>query len=160
MIDKNEIIRLFDYKEGNLHWKIKSSNGIKIGKKCGSIDKNGYVIISFKKQRYRAHRLIFMMFNGYVPDVIDHINGNRSDNRIENLREATAVQNMQNTRISKLNKSGVKNVHWMKDRKKWKVSLKVNKTIVDIGSFKDLELAELVAIEAREKFHQQFARHC
>lgn len=63
----------------------------------GSYDKDGYLIIKIKTRQYKAHRLVYAYFNGHFPEhEIDHINRNRSDNRIENLRDATRVQNVRN----------------------------------------------------------------
>ena len=64
---------------------------------CGSLDKDGYWIIKIKKKQYKAHRLVFAYHNGRFPDgEIDHINRNRTDNRIENLRECTRTENVRN----------------------------------------------------------------
>lgn len=70
----------------------------------GSIDKQGYVIIKIKRKQYKAHRLVFAYFNGRLPaKEIDHINRVRCDNRIENLREVSRMENNHN-RLGKLNK--------------------------------------------------------
>jgi hypothetical protein len=94
-----------------------------------------------------------------LPNFIDHIDCNKSNNKIENLRVATKSQNQCNRAITLLNKSGVKNVSWSKDRKEWVVQISVNGKKKFIGRYKDLELADLVAQEARDKFHGKFARH-
>lgn len=66
----------------------------------GSKDKDGYVILKIKGRQYKAHRLIFAMFNGRLPkEEIDHINRNRSDNRIENLRECNRSENVMNSTL-------------------------------------------------------------
>jgi len=67
----------------------------------GSIDKDGYIIIKIKGKQYKAHRLVYMFFNGEFPKgEIDHINRNRKDNRIENLRVATRLENILNSKGS------------------------------------------------------------
>lgn len=64
----------------------------------GSIDKDGYLILKIKGKQYKAHRIVFLLFNGRMPkDEIDHINRNRTDNRIENLRESTRQENIKNS---------------------------------------------------------------
>ena len=83
---------------------------------------------------------------------------NRNDNSIENLRPANS-KNQQNAKIRKDNKSGIKGVYWFAELKKWKVDIGVNGKRKYIGVFNDLELAELVAQEARDKYHGKFARH-
>lgn len=97
------------------------------------------------------------MFSGSMCKLLDHINGVLTDNRIENLRPATVVQNQRNAIKRKDNTSGVKNVSWHKGAKKWGVQMCVNKRIKHLGYYADLELAELVAKEARAKFHLDFA---
>ena len=76
---------------------------------------------------------------------------------VENLREATNQQNQFNVGLLGRNKSGVKNVVW--NRCKWKVYMRINSKTKNLGAFEDLELAELVAIEARNKFHGEFVNH-
>jgi hypothetical protein len=91
--------------------------------------------------------------------MVDHINGIQTDNRIENLRPATYLENNRNARIRKDNSSGCKNVSWRSDRKKWSVAIKINGKRKNLGCFVDLELADLVAHEARDLYHKDFARH-
>lgn len=99
------------------------------------------------------------MHHGYLPDVIDHIDGDILNNKIENLRPATHTQNMRNTKLSSRNNSGVKGVNWDKKSNKWRVHISVDGKTKTFGRFKDMELAELIAIEARDKYYGEFARH-
>ena len=79
----------------------------------GSFDKDGYLIIKIKGKQYKAHRLVFAYFNGRFPNrEIDHINRNRSDNRIENLRECTRQQNIANTKRTPNPKTGVVGIYY------------------------------------------------
>jgi hypothetical protein len=94
-----------------------------------------------------------------LPEFLDHIDGNTFNNCIENLRPATISQNNCNQVIRKDNTSGIKGVSWCKTWKKWKVRVQINRKRISFGYFKNLELAELVAIEARNKFHGNFAKH-
>jgi hypothetical protein len=94
-----------------------------------------------------------------LPALIDHINGDRGDNRIENLRAATPSQNVCNTKIKSTNTSGVKGVNWVKRLKKWQVRLNIQNRVMHFGLYRDFDLAELVAAEARNKHHGAFARH-
>ena len=91
--------------------------------------------------------------------LIDHIDNNRSNNKISNLREATYQTNNENYKTPKTNKSGIKNVSWYKSLNKWVVGISIKKTKQTIGYFDDLELAELVAVEARNKYRGEFANH-
>lgn len=79
----------------------------------GSLDKDGYLIIKIKGKQYKAHRLVFAYFNGRFPErEIDHINRIRTDNRIENLRECTRTQNIQNTTKKVNPKTGVIGIYY------------------------------------------------
>jgi hypothetical protein len=158
-IDSTLLHQLFEYKDGFLVHKNTKSWNAKSGQRTGYLNKIGYEVTVVNKKRYYNHRLIFMMFYGYMPKIIDHIDKNPANNCIENLREASRSQNNQNSKKPKSNTSGYKNVDWHIRRKKWRVKLKVNKKIIYIGHFDDIELANLVAIEARNKYHGEFARH-
>ena len=109
--------------------------------------------------------MIFLHQHGYLPKCLDHIDGNRENNKIENLREVTQQQNCLNSKHRTTSKSPYKNVYLQPPTKNpewkrnWVVSLTINGTKKYIGSFEDIELADLVAHEARDKFHGQYARH-
>lgn len=120
---------------------------------------DGYTVIMIDKQSYLAHHLMWLWHSGELPSGydIDHIDMDRSNNHISNLRKATRSQNMMNTKAHKDSKSGIKNVFFRKDTNKWAVRLTVNGKYKSFGCFDDLELAELVANEAREKYHAEFA---
>ena len=152
-----EFVRtLFDYKDGKLYWK-KSYNAY-IGKEAGWINKRGYRYIEINGKAYFTHRLVFLCHHGYFPLETDHINGKRDDNRIENLREATRSENCKNTRTRKDNKLGVKNVYYHKASNKYCVRIQHNKQKYE-QYVDSLELAELVALEMRTKYHKEFAKH-
>ena len=128
-------------------------------KKVGSVDAYGYLRFGHKRNYYLAHRIIFLLHHGFIPEIIDHIDGNPSNNSITNLRAATKSTNALNRHARVDNKIGIKNVCWSKLRKKWVVNMNINKKKTQLGYFEDLELAELVAIEARNKYHGEFAKH-
>jgi hypothetical protein len=158
VITCSELHSLLEYRDGVLYRKVKTSNRIKIGDIAGSLS-NGYLLTRINGKKYSNHRIIFLMFHGYLPKCIDHIDGNRSNNKIENLREASLSQNQQNAKTPSTNTSGAKGVSWKKEKKKWMVQVSVNGKLKFFGHFEDLELADLVAQEARNKFHGNFSRH-
>lgn len=161
MITQSLLQELFDYKDGQLVWKVQKAQRTKIGSVAGwtNSDKHGqrYLNVEINGKAYKIHRLVFLYHNGYLAKDIDHIDGNRLNNRIENLREVTESQNAFNSKIRKTNTSGYKNV--FKDNCKWRVQLSIQGKSLSFGSFDDLELAGLVAEEARDKFHGAYARH-
>ena len=128
-------------------------------KKVGSLTCQGYVVVGHKRSYLIASRLVFLLHHGYMPEIVDHIDGNPENNKIENLRVANKSTNGMNKKLRCDSKTGIKNVSWYKRANKWQVSLSVNKRRKTIGYFKDLELADLVAQEARNLYHGQFARH-
>lgn len=157
---------LFDYREdGNLVRKNAcGGNGNYAGRVVGSKPKEKtrsrrYVTTKIKGQHYCVHKLIYLWHTGKFAEQLDHINRDTIDNRIENLRVATTAQNASNRKLFSSNTSGVKGVSWHKARIKWFVYVDVNKKRKNIGYFNDLDFAELVAVEARNKYHGIYANH-
>jgi hypothetical protein len=150
---------IFIYKDGELYWRQRPSHNIKAGSIAGYTQTNGYKAVRVNKKMYKTHRIIFLMFYGWMPAQVDHKDTNPSNNQIENLRSVTLSENSYNAKKRVDNKSGVKGVYWHKESKKWSVQVTVNKERKFFGLFDDLELADLVAQEARTKYHGQYARH-
>lgn len=155
-LTQSKISEFFDYKDGNLFWKV-SRGSISKFSKAGTLGSHGYVQIRLMGKFYLAHRLIYLLINGQIPEQIDHIDGDKTNNKIENLRSSTQSQNRMNS--VGFSKSGVKGVSWDKRLCKWAVQVKVNKKRIYHCLFDDLEFAELVSIEARNKYHGVYARH-
>lgn len=159
MITLEKAKEMFYYSDGKLYRKTSPHPRIKVGSEVGYKDTHGHLRLEIDNKTYAVHRIIFLLEKGYLPKVVDHINNIRDDNRIENLREATHSQNCMNVKRAKNNTSGFKNVNWHKENKKWTVNITVDKNQKYLGSFEDLELACLVAEEARNKYHKEFAQH-
>ena len=119
--------------------------------------KRPYARVRVNQKAYGVHVVIFALHHGYIPETVDHVNGNPLDNRIENLRAATQQQNLWNQRRNST--TGIKNVSWHKFSGKWQVRIRALGKRICLGLFDDIELAELVAIEARNKYHGEFANH-
>jgi hypothetical protein len=162
MITQKRLHDLFEYREdGNLIRKISVTSNARVGDIAGSPNDRGYWLVNIDHKRCSVHRLIFLYHHGYLtPGMdIDHIDGNPGNNRIENLREVTHTQNIQNSKINSKNTSGVKGVYWDKQRSKWRTGIKVEGKKTDLGSYNTIEEAEAVVREAREKYHGEYARH-
>ncbi|HDX9111802.1 TPA: HNH endonuclease [Klebsiella michiganensis] len=133
------------------------------GSELGCVLANGYRLISVDGQQFGSHRLAWIYKNGKIPkgNVIDHVNGNPSDDRIQNLRLATRLQNTQNRKRSKSCKSGFKGVslEFGGNRKKpWRARIVVDKKRYTIGMFLTAEEAfEAYKEEAKKQFGE-FAR--
>jgi hypothetical protein len=156
---QEQLLSLFEYRDGELFYKKSPLPKIKVGSKAGTINSEGYGKVSIDGKKHSMHRVVFLMMHGYVPDFIDHINGNRADNKIENLRACSRQENGQNASFRKRNKTQIKNVSWKTANSKYQVDITVDSKKKYIGVFDDLELAELVAMEARNKYHGAFANH-
>jgi hypothetical protein len=166
MITQEEVRRLFDYREdGALIRKVAvGGRAGQIGRAIGSIATGGserpdkkYVVTKIAGKHYCVHKLVYLWHHGKWPEQIDHISQDSLDNRIENLRLANSCENMQNRKLFRNNKSGAKGVVWHKRIGKWQVYVGAKRAIKHIGYFEDFELAELVAHEARQKYHGAFA---
>lgn len=159
MLTTQLIAEYFDHKDGHLYWKkvMHPNKQYLVGQEVGSIHKTGYRHVTWMGKIHKVHRLIFLLEHGYLPKEIDHINGDRADNRIENLRAANRSENQCNRGALASNTSGHPGVSWHKKSSSWAVRLMKNGKTRALGYFKDLELAALVSAEARAKFHGQFA---
>jgi hypothetical protein len=116
----------------------------------------GYYGVFVDGRQYLAHRIIWKMIYGSDPKgEIDHINGDRRDNRPGNLRLCTSTENNRNRSLSCRNKSGVKGVSWEASRAKWRAT--VDQTF--LGRFDSLDDAMAEVMHAREKMHGEFANH-
>ena len=153
----NELFE-YDKETGKLYWKVARGRA-KVGGEVGSVNSEGYILTTVNRKPYRAHRLVFLMHKGYLPKFLDHINGDRQDNRIENLRPVSLAQNSQNRNISIKNKSGYKGVFWAKATKKWRGQVKCNGESLYLGDYHDIEEAAEVVRAAREELHGNFANH-
>ncbi len=160
MITQNRLHELFFYKDGWLYRKV-SRGCAKQGTRVGSllVDKQRRYRCDVDGNGYYLHRLIFLYHHGYLPERIDHINGNPEDNRIENLREATQSQNMMNSKLYCTNTSGVKGVCYDKVTKTWMAYVGINYKRVWLGRHKTFEEAKQAVLKAREKHHKEFAKH-
>ena len=124
-LTQEELKEVLDYnpETGIFTWKVSNSNKATIGAVAGGCNVKGYVVIGHKKQRYYAHRLAWLYINGSIEnEEIDHIDGDKFNNRISNLRPCTKSQNMQNVKIRVTNKSGFKGVSFHKASGKWLAS--------------------------------------
>jgi len=152
----------YDKETGKLFWRVRDITEFKndgdmkrwnsnySNKQAGGISKQGYSIITIDRNRYNAHRVIWLMCHNEDPKdlFIDHINGIRNDNRIENLRLANSLENARHqTRLATTNTTGYRGVYKGKKEGTWSVRLNLDGEFINIGTFYNLN----EAIEARRK---------
>lgn len=140
--------RLLSYsaETGELRWKH-------TGAMAGRVNHDGYVQVSIKGKRYQAHRLCWMLANGAFPEgEIDHINHDKEDNRLANLRVVSGKENKRNRPRPKNNTSGFTGVVWHKKHKKWQAQIKVDGSCKYLGLFYSLEDAVLARKSAEVDF--------
>lgn len=148
----------FEYQDGELFWKVPTCSNMKVGQPAGSNDSKGYKQISFKGKVYRLHRIIFLMHHGYMPDFVDHIDGNKKNNRIENLRPTDKSKNNWNAKTRSDNTSGFKGVSFNKQSNRWFGYIMKHGKHIHLGSFKDPEAAHNAVVAARKELHGTYAR--
>lgn len=168
----SQIEKLFDcdFEAGILYWKARGAEYFsegKIGAEAyarawnkrfagkpaftstnGAGYKHGTIFGDF----YLAHRIIFSLYHGFFPDIIDHKNGNTNDNSINNLISASHRENLMNCKKFSHNTSGITGVVWVKEKQKWKAEIKVKKKAIFLGYFLDILLAEKARLEAEAKY--------
>lgn len=153
-----KIVR-YDHDNGNFFWKVNryGRGGSRAGMVAGFINENGYRCFRIKGKKFYAHRLAWLFIHKQWPHgIIDHINGNRSDNRICNLREVTTSQNIANTNAT-CAKSSLRGAHWSSEKGKWFSRIMFNGKTKYLGYFNSKEEAHNAYIIARRNLHGEFS---
>jgi hypothetical protein len=155
------VTKVWEYKDGSLYWLINCGRGIAVKRPGDKVivvpDSLGYEYVTYKRKHFAVHRLVFLLTQGWLPDCIDHIDGNPTNNHASNLRAATRLQNQFNRRVNSKSKTGIKNV--TPHQGKWQVRFSIKGKTKHYGCFEDIEFAEFAAQEIRLSLHQDFARH-
>ena len=150
---------LFECRDGVLYWKNPKAHRCKVGDKAGSVDKDGYIQVHLSGGRVPAHKIIWCMANGEMPEMLDHINGNRADNQLSNLLVVTKRENNMNRAKRADNKSGFTGVRWHKQRGKWNARIKVDGRETSLGMYDDFDMAKKARMQAEIKHFGEYSRH-
>lgn len=131
-------------------------NGKHAGQVAGHITFQGYVAVSIFKNRYLVHRLAWVIVSGKSPgDQIDHINGDRLDNSIANLRDVSISENCRNQALQRRSKARCHGVRWHKRDRAWTAHIKTNGVQKHLGTF----ASEQAAIDARKAAERELGFH-
>lgn len=159
-----EVLRHVNYNPitGLFTWNKYRSRNAKKGDVAGSLGNRGYlqigVTIGSKKKKLLAHRIAWYCVNKSLPNIIDHIDCNKLNNKINNLRVASQSQNAMNKPNQANNKSGMRGVCWDKKRNKWYVYININKKRRHLGRFDSYDDAVQIRLDAEKEFFKYF-RH-
>ena len=156
---KEQLDELFEYRDGGIYWRKSGSTLAPAGSKAGCVNGRGYLVVGLNYKKYLVHRLVWVMHGNDPVAVIDHINGDTTDNRIENLRASTHTENMCNARRSKRNTSGVKGVSLDKRTNKWVGSVWLERRIYTTQLFEQKDQCAEAVKTLRSELHGEFARH-
>ncbi len=171
--DKLNAVLEYRSDTGKLYWKHRPDSFFKSAKAAEawnrrhsgkeamtSVAHNGYLYGTVLGVGYKAHRVIWVMIHGEQPEEVDHINGIRSDNRIENLRNVSRSQNSMNMKIRCDNSSGHIGVYYLKHRGTWLAGIKKEGVLTHLGTFysKEDAIRARQAAEANQGFHENHGR--
>lgn len=164
----------YDPETGKLFWKerpvemcpseaeAKRWNTVFAGKEAlASLNQEGYLKGAILGRHYVAHRVVWMLnYKEWPNQIIDHINGVKTDNRIENLRDVSVAENHKNQRARTNNTSGFRGVYWNKASGKWQAYIREQNRSVHLGMFNDFNaaVAARVAAELRNGYHPNHGR--
>jgi len=150
-LTSKRVQEIFEYKDGLL---IRRSTQ----KTCGWEVTNGYLRLSIDNKIYAVHRVIWLYSTGQFPEFeIDHINHIKTDNRIENLREATRFENCRNRQIATNNRSGVTGVCWKSSANRWVAYINADAKRKTLGTFKNMNEAIAARKAAEIQYYREFA---
>jgi len=153
---KNDL--LYNATSGIITWGVKR-RGVSFGEEAGTLEKSGYKKIMIERKYYLAHRIAWLLHYGEWPNgIIDHIDGNPSNNKICNLRISTSSLNAANKKRPLTNNSGFKGVSWCKTHEKWYASIKVKGRSKNLGYYKNAETAFAAYIKAAYSHFGDHAR--
>lgn len=158
-ITQDFVRSIFDYHpDGYLVWKERR-NGIRPDRKVGSKTDAGYIITGLNGKYIYVHRLIWLWHTGKHPEFeLDHIDCVKDNNRIENLREASRLENSCNKKLRKDSTSGFKGVSWHKRVKQWQARVCFNKKRHHLGYFDTPEEASAAYELHAQQLHKEFTR--
>ena len=158
-LDGLEKVLRYEPDTGRFFWLIDRPRKTKAGDEAGHKNKKGYIEIRYNHKTLNAHRIAWYLQTGKDPKgmTIDHINGEKSDNRFKNLRIATHAENSRNRRKLKPKTSKYKGVHWYTRKQKWRAVIGHEGRSIHLGYFHDEYEAHLAYCRAALELQGEFA---
>ncbi len=139
----------YDPETGRLSWRTYRRSGIRAGQTAGALNRNGYLRVSIARSLYAAHRLAWLIHYGEWPaGDVDHINGDRADNRISNLRVVTTRMNNENRRRAHSN-SKTQMLGVSPSQGAFQADICVNGRRIYLGRFSSAEAAHAAYLQAK-----------
>ena len=157
--DEARAVFTYEPSTGELRWRIRAARCVRVGDVAGFVKSDGYVGVLYRQKAYAAHRVAWAIVHGEWPyGPVDHINGTRSDNRMENLRQVTAEENMQNqSRAHRNNKSsGILGVHFYARTGRWRATIWLDGKNKFLGYHATAAEAERAYLDAKQAMHPGF----
>lgn len=148
----------YDPETGKLTWKVREKR-VWPGKIAGYAFVSGrtsYFRVKYRCVDYLAHHIVWLLITGEWPDgEIDHEDGNGLNNRKDNLRDVTSLENDRNKRLASNNTSGANGVYWCAEKRRWRSVIRIDGELINLGSFRNKE----EAIEARSAADKEYRFH-
>lgn len=159
-VTQERLKELFEYlpETGQLRRLVTRSHLAKAGVIVGTVDGKGYLHVNLDKRFYRIHRLVWLYVHGEQPDQLDHIDGDRKNNRVENLRPCTCQTNAGNAGLANHNTSGFRGVSMNAKSGKWAAQIKIFGEQTYLGRYDTPEEAARVYDAAAIEHFGEFAR--
>jgi hypothetical protein len=139
----NYLYEYFEYRGGKFYYKKlnKYNTAKELNQEVGGIGVNGYWRVKIKGKYHALHRLIYLYHKKELPKIVDHIDRNKNNNKIENLRSVNIYESLHNRGKHKRNKSGYKGVSYRQKTNNWRATIRIKGKFIEIGRYSTSELA-------------------
>lgn len=147
-----------DIHTGLCVWSVDRNNRTRAGSPAGTLTSKGYTRLQMGGKGYMLHRIVFYMAKGYLPQIVDHKEGIEKGNGIDNLQEATNVENIRKKKKPSHNRSGYKGVLWVKGCGRWRAQISANGKKISLGYFDSAESANAAYQKKAKELFGDFYR--
>jgi HNH endonuclease/AP2 domain len=156
-LSTKDVLSYLTYRDGVFYWENPLSVRVKKGD-VAQVLGNRYMHVSINRKRYMIHKLVFFIHHEYVPNIVDHIDGNPLNNEIDNLREADKYKNNWNAKIRKHNRTGLKGVTYHPQTGKYRARIRCMDKVYSLGLFAKKEDAHQAYCIGSIILHKDFGR--